>query len=70
MLSAIGTALWTRVVVAYKSTFLGIALVAADVIVSQLQAVTLPNWAHAAVGIAAALLALYKGKVVAPPPAA
>ncbi len=70
MLKTIGNALWARLWGSYKSTLLGMALVAADVIVTQLEGATLPNWAHAAVGIAATLLALYRGKVVAPPPAA
>ena len=62
MFAKIGKALWERVVLAYKSTLIGLALVAADVIVTQFQAAELPQWAHAVVGIVAAILALYKGK--------
>ena len=61
-LKALGVALWQRVVLAYKSTLLGMALMAADVVISQLSAAPLPQWAHAVVGVAAAILALYKGK--------
>lgn len=68
MLKSIGLSLWTRVVVAYRSTLLGMALVAADVIVTQLQVATLPTWAHALVGIAASVLALYRGSSVPPAP--
>ena len=59
---ALGVALWERVAVAHKSTFLGIVLVAADVLVTQLQVAALPQWAHALVGVAATVLALYRGK--------
>lgn len=66
MLKKIGLELWTRVVKAYASTLIGVALVAADVIVTNLQSATLPSWAHAVVGIVAAILALYKGKQPTP----
>jgi hypothetical protein len=59
-------ALWDRVFVAYKSTLIGLALVAADVVISSLQSAAIPQWAHAVVGIVASLLALYKGKQPAP----
>jgi hypothetical protein len=59
-------ALWDRVFVAYKSTLIGLALVAADVVISSLQSAAIPQWAHAVVGIVASLLALYKGKQTAP----
>jgi hypothetical protein len=55
-------ALYTRVVLAYRSTLIGLALVAADVVVSSLQTAPLPQWVHIVVGVAASILALYKGK--------
>jgi hypothetical protein len=61
MIRTILSSLYSRVFVAYKTTFLGLGLVAADVLVTTLQAATLPTWAHTVVGIAASLLALYKG---------
>ena len=66
VLKAILSALWERVVVAYKSTLLGLALVAADAIVSSLQVAEIPQWAHVVVGVVASILALYKGKVAPP----
>ena len=68
MLKSLGSALFHRVVLAYKSTLLGLALVAADVVISQLQVATLPNWAHVVVGLAASVLALYRGKAVTQAP--
>ena len=66
-LKSLGVALWTRVVVAYKSTLLGIAIAVADVILQQLDAVQMPQWAHALVALVAAALALYKGKAKVAP---
>jgi len=68
MLGRIGSALWQRVFVAYKTTLFGLALVAADVVISTLQAEALPQWVHVVVGIVAAVLALYKGSVAKPTP--
>jgi hypothetical protein len=66
MLKSILSALYERVFKAYKTTLLGMALVAADVIVAQLQTAPLPNWVHAVVGVVAAVLTLYKGKPAEP----
>ena len=56
------------------STVLAAALPVADAVVSYLNVVQLPAWAHGVVAIAAAVLAFYRGKVVPPvqalPPAA
>jgi hypothetical protein len=68
MLKAIAGSLYDRVFVAYKSTLIGLGLVAADVVVSNLQTAALPQWAHALVGVVAAVLTLYKGKASAPQP--
>jgi hypothetical protein len=68
MIGTILTALWQRVVVAYKSTLIGLAFVAADAIITSLEVAQLPPWAHYAVGIVASILALYRPK--APPVAA
>lgn len=62
IVNAILVSLYHRVILAYKSTLLGIALVAADAIVSQLQGASLPGWAHAVVGIVASILVLLKKK--------
>lgn len=72
MFKSILISLWDRVFVAYKSTLIGVALVAATVVIDSLQAAPLPSWAKAIVGVVAAILALYKGKAQAPqlvPPA-
>jgi hypothetical protein len=72
MFKSILSSLYERVVKAYKSTLLAIGLVAATVIVEQLQAAALPVWAKSIVGVAAAILTFYKGKQPAPelvPPA-
>ena len=61
--------LWARVFVAYKSTLLSIALVAADVVLHQLELAPLPPWAHYLVGLAATILALYKPKAAPALPA-
>lgn len=59
--------LWQRVFVSYKTTFLGLALVGADALVTYLGAVSLPTWLHAVVGVAASILALYKSKAQVQP---
>jgi hypothetical protein len=61
--------LWQRVVVSYKTTLLGLALVAADAALTYLGNVNLPSWAHAVVGLAASVLALYKSKAQVAPAA-
>jgi uncharacterized membrane-anchored protein len=66
MIRDILSALYKRVVVAYKSTLLGLALVAATAVVETLQAESLPTWARAVVGVVSAILVLYKGKRQAP----
>jgi hypothetical protein len=66
MLKSIASSLYERVIKAYKSTLLAIALVGATVVVEQLEAAPLPTWAKSLVGIVAAILALYKGKQAAP----
>jgi hypothetical protein len=65
-LSALGSALYERVFKAYKTTLLAMALTAADVLVTQLDLAAIPQWAHAVVGVVAAVLALYRGKQAAP----
>lgn len=60
MLKAIGTALYERVILAYKSSLVAFALVVADVVISTLQTEPLPNWLHVTVGVAAFALASYK----------
>lgn len=70
ILEAIGSALYERVWLAYKSSLTALALVAADAIVSSLQTEPLPQWLHVAVGIVAMALLAYKKtlpKVVAVP---
>lgn len=67
ILKAILSALYERVIKAYKSTLIGLALVAAVVVVEQLQVAALPSWAQAVVGVVASILALYKGKQPALP---
>ncbi len=66
MIRTILVALYERVFKAYKSTLLGMVLVAGTVVVETLQAEALPTWARTVVGIAATLLALYRGKQAAP----
>jgi uncharacterized membrane-anchored protein len=66
MIRDILSALYKRVVVAYKSTLLGLALVAATAVVETLQAESLPAWARTVVGVVSAILVLYKGKQPAP----
>lgn len=61
-LKALGAALYERVFKAYKTTFIAILLVSGTVLIEQLQLAALPSWAQAVVGVAAAVLALYKGK--------
>lgn len=62
----LGTALWTRVILSYRTTLLGLALAAVDVIIAQLDAAPIPPWAHALVGLCAMALALYRGKAKLP----
>lgn len=52
------------------SSILSGLLLIGDAVVSYLQVVQLPTWAHALVGIAALGLAFYKGKVQPKPAAA
>jgi hypothetical protein len=52
--------LWQHV----GSTVIAALFPIADAVVSYLNAVTLPSWAHALVGVAAAVLAFYKGKAL------
>ena len=66
MWKAIGSALYERVVKAYKSTLIGIGLEAAVVVIDVVNAADVPNWVHAVVGVVAAILALYRGKQAAP----
>ena len=63
MLKAIGSDLYQRIFVAYKSTFLGLLIIAGDVIFAHLQTAPLPPTAHYAVGVLASLFILYKGQV-------
>jgi hypothetical protein len=58
--------LYLRLWVARKSSWAALGLVAADVVVAQLEVAPLPSWAHALVGLVATGLALYKGKAVLP----
>ena len=54
------------------STLIAALLPVADAALSYLNVVALPQWAHVLVGLAASLLAFYKGKQPAPqlvPPA-
>lgn len=46
------------------STILAAAIPVADSLLSYLQVISLPTWAHAVVGVAASLFALYKGKAL------
>lgn len=62
MWNKIGSALYERIVKAYKSTFLGIAIEAGIVVVDTVQAADVPAWAHAVAGVASTLLILYRGK--------
>lgn len=65
-LSGLGSALRERVLKAYKSTLIGLALAVADVVITQLDLAALPTWAHAIVGVASSVLLFYRGKVQAP----
>lgn len=67
MLKKIGSELYTRVFKAYISTFIGLAVLAADVVIQTLSGSNV-TWVHAVAGVAAALLALYKpaAKVLEP----
>ncbi len=60
MLRKIGSDLFQRVIVSKKSTLVGLAIVAADVIIQNLVASSNPT-IHTIAGIAASLLVLYKG---------
>lgn len=65
MLKALMLALWQRVFVSYKSTFLGIALACLAEVASFLQALP-ENWAHIVAGILFFFLAMWKDKAPAP----
>ncbi len=65
MFRALARDLYQRVIVAYRSTLIGLALIVADVVLEWLNAVSLPPWAHYIVGLVAAGLAYYRPK---PPP--
>ncbi len=54
--------LWSHV----GTTVIAAALGVGDVLLSYLNVVNMPNWAHVLVGLAASLLALYRGKPAAP----
>jgi hypothetical protein len=45
------------------STVIAALLPVADAVLSYLDVIVLPTWAHALVGVAAAVLAVYRGKV-------
>lgn len=45
------------------STVIAALLPIADSVLSYLNVIALPTWAHALVGVAAAVLAFYKGKL-------
>ena len=62
----VGKALYERVWVAKKSTFLGLGFLVAEVVVQTLAGTEIV-WLHAVAGLAATLLALYKPKVPAVP---
>ncbi len=65
MIKSILSELYTRVFLAYRSTLLGVALAAAEVIAQQLAGSN--NVAlHAAAGVALTLLALYRGQSAPP----
>lgn len=66
MFKSILSSLYERVFKAYKTTIVAAGLVAATVIVEQLQAATLPTWAKGIVGVVAAILTFYKGTQPAP----
>ena len=65
MFKKILSELWTRVVLSYKSTFLGMAVVAADVVAQNLLSSS-NVIVHTIAGVVAAILALYRGKAAAP----
>jgi hypothetical protein len=48
------------------TTVIAALLPVADGLLSYLNVIALPTWAHALIGVAAAVLAFYKGKVQAP----
>lgn len=50
------------------STVIAALLPIADSVLSYLNVIALPTWAHALVGVAAAVLAFYKGKLAPPVP--
>jgi hypothetical protein len=59
-LTAVGAMLYERVFKAYKTTLLAMALATADVVVTQLNLLALPGWAHGLVAIVATVLTFYK----------
>lgn len=54
--------LWKHV----GSTVIAAVLPVGDAVLTYLNVIDLPTWAHALVGVAAAVLAFYKGKVKQP----
>jgi len=59
--------LYERVFKAYKSTFLGLGLLALDVVVQHLMGMSNPV-VHSLVGLLATVLVFYRGKYPAPTP--
>lgn len=49
------------------TTVIAALLPVADAVLSYLNVIALPTWAHALVGVAAAVLAFYKGKALPAP---
>lgn len=54
--------LWSHI----GTTVVAALLPVADALLTYLNVIALPTWAHAVLGVAAAVLAFYKGKVKQP----